>query len=259
MEEVALPGKPTVDGEVLARLSHLEPILAGRRVLVLGDAAAAGASAAFLSGRGPAVIRTASAAEGEPAGAFDCVIVHPDAGNPLTAGRVAALRALLAGGGILAVAVLPAEAPAAALLRAAFPAVEAVALFPIAAWAAAPARARPGEVTWDGSRLASARPASLLFLCGDRRPALRGATVLALPVGEVEASPGHDLALEAASERAAAREAELAAEVLGLSWERDRLAGELAAARAGADALRGGSRPGDPEAPDPGLLDLLPR
>jgi hypothetical protein len=254
-----MPGQPIVDGEVLARLSHLEPILAGRRVLVVGDAAAAGASASFLSGRGPVAIRTASSEDGEPGGAFDCVIVHPDAGRPLTAGRVAALRALLAGGGILAVAVLPVEADAAVLLRAAFPAVDVVALFPIAAWAAAPARALPGEVTWDGSRLASARAASLLYLCGERLPALRGATVLAIPAGEVEAAPGHDLALEAVSERAAAREAELAAEVLGLSWERDRLQGELAQARAAADALREGPRPGDPGAPDPGLLDLLPR
>lgn len=254
-----MPRQPTAHGEVLARLSHLEPVLGGRRVLVLGGPAAAGASAAFLSGRGPAAIRTAGAEEGEPAGAFDCVIVHPEGGSPLTSARVAALRALLAEGGLLAVAVLPDEAGAAALLRAAFPAVEAVALFPIAAWAAAPARALPGEVTWDGSRLASARPASLLFLCGERLPALRGTTVLALPAGEMGAPAGQDLALEAASERAAAREAELAAEVLGLSWERDRLEGELAAARAAAEALRSGPPRGDPDAPDPGLLDLLPR
>jgi hypothetical protein len=259
MDELAMPGRPTVDGEVLARLSHLEPVLAGRRVLVLGDAAAAGASAAFLSGRGPAAIRTGRSEEGEPAGAFDCVVVHPEAGSPLTAGRVDALRALLAGGGLLAVAVLPAEAAAASLLRAAFPAVEALAIFPVAAWAVAPSRTRPGEVTWDGSRLASARPASLLFLCGERIPAISGATVLALPAGEAGAPPGHDLAAEAASERAAAREAGLAAEVLELSWERDRLAGELASARAAADALRTGQPPGDPEASDPGLQDLLPR
>jgi hypothetical protein len=254
-----MSGQPTVNGEVLARLSHLEPILAGRRILVVGDAAAAGASATFLSGRGPVAIRTAASEEGEPAGAFDCVVVHPDAANPLTAARVAALRALLAGGGVLAVAVLPAEAAAAALLRAAFPAVEAVALLPISAWAAAPARARPGELTWDGSRLEAARPASILFLCGERLPALRGTTVLALPAGEAGDAPGLDLGSEAASERAAAREAELAAEVLALSWERDRLAGELAGARAAAEALRGGPRPADPEAPDAGLQDLLPR
>ncbi|MGA8891238.1 MAG: hypothetical protein WB493_06700, partial [Anaeromyxobacteraceae bacterium] len=75
-----MTGLPTVDGELLARLSHLEPLLQGRRVLVIGDAAAAGASAAFLSGRGPSAIRTARSAEGEPAGAFDCVIVHPEPG-----------------------------------------------------------------------------------------------------------------------------------------------------------------------------------
>jgi colicin import membrane protein len=122
-------------GELLARVSFLEPLLAGRRVLELGGAAAtAGLSARALAHRGAARVVAADADEDGlthaaasqphasiewrivaggalPEGPFDLVLVHD--GGPLAAdpARVAALAALLAPGGRLVAALPVARAP----------------------------------------------------------------------------------------------------------------------------------------------------
>ncbi len=199
-------------GEVQAVLGHLDPLLAGRHVLVVG----------------------------------------PDDERPLTEERILALRAQLAPGGLLAVALRPGEAAAVPILRALFPVVESAGVLPLRAWAVVPEGAPPGDVTWDGRGLGAALPAVRLLLCGERPSGLRGATVVALP-----ADPGAGSGLEgaAAIERAEAREAELAAEVLALSWRTGELTRELAAAVAERDTLRA-ARDRAP-APIPDLPDLL--
>jgi hypothetical protein len=127
-------------GELLARASFLEPLIAGRRVLELGGAAAtAGLSARALANRGAARVVAADADEDGlthaaasqphpaiewrivtggalPDGPFDVVLVHD--GGPLAAdpARVAALAALLAPGGRLVAALPVAGAPALAAL-----------------------------------------------------------------------------------------------------------------------------------------------
>lgn len=233
-------------GEVLARLSHLEPLLDGRRVLVLGSPEDAGASAVFLSDRGAAVPVVAPDEVGL-APPFDRIVIHPRPDRPLSAGRVRALRDLLAPGGLLAVALPVDDQATESLLREAFPSVEAAAVLPLSAWAVVPEGAAPREVTWDGTFLASPRPASRLLLCGERPTWPRAATVLAMPpaVGAPPvADEGPDLAAAAAAERAEARAAEAAAEVIALSWRRDELEAELSAAVAERDALR--ARAGSP-------------
>jgi hypothetical protein len=246
-------------GEVLARLSHLEPLLAGRRVLVLGSPEDAGASAVILSDRG-VVLPVAAPDEAGLAPPFDRIVVHPGQDRPLSAERVRALRDLLAPGGLLAVAVPVDDGTTEPLLREAFPAVEAAAVLPLSAWAVVPEGAAPGEVTWDGTRLASQRPTSRLLLCGDRPAAPRGATVLALPheLGPPPvAGEGPDLAAAAAAERAEARAAVAAAEVLALTWRRDELEAELSAAVAERDALRSRREATPGTAATPDLPDLL--
>lgn len=247
-----------VPGEVLARLSHLEPLLAGRRVLVAGSPADAGASVAFLAGRGVDATAAPSGEDGL-APPFDRILVHPEADRPLSAGRIGALRALLAPDGLLAVAVPAADEGAAPLLREAFPVVEEVLLVAVSGWAAVPAGAGPGELTWDGTGLGSPRPSSLLFLCGARPSGLRGATVLALPplAPPPSVAAGPDLAAAAEAERAGAREAELEAQVVALTFRRDVLEEELAAVAAERDALRSRRTPAPGDAPAPDLPDLL--
>lgn len=249
-----------VPGEVLARLSHLEPLLAGRRVLVVGSPDDAAASAAFLSGRG--VVATVSpSGEDGLAPDFDRILVHPEAARPLSEDRVGALRALLAPDGLLAVAVPAGDEGVVPLLREAFPVVEEILLVAVSGWAAVPAGAGPGEFTWDGTGLGSPRPSSHLFLCGARPSGLRGATVLALPpvlaAGPGLAAAGPDLAAAVEAERAGARAAELEARLLALSWRRDALEEELAAAVAERDALRSRRTPAPGDAPSPDLPDLL--
>ncbi len=244
-------------GEVLARLSHLEPLLAGRRVLVVGSPDDAGASAALLSDRG-AVATAAPPGDGGLAPPFDRILVHPETDRPLTAERIGALRALLAPDGLLAVAVPAGGEDAVALLRDAFPVVEEVVLVAVSGWAAVPAGAGSGEVTWDGTGLGSLRPSSLLLVCGARPSGLRGATVLALPpLAAVALAAGPDLAAVAEAERAGAREAELEAQVVALTWRRDALEEELAAVTADRDALRSRRTPAPGDAPSPDLPDLL--
>jgi hypothetical protein len=242
-----------VRGEVLARLSHLEPLLAGRRVLVVGTPGDAGASAAFLSGRGVDATIAPSGEDGL-APSFDRILVHPEADRPLSAERIGRLGALLAPGGLLAVGVPGAEEGAGTLLREAFPVVEVVLLVAVSAWAAVPADAGPDGLTWDGTGLGSTRPTSLLFLCGERSSGSRGATVLALPP---VAATGPDLVAVAEAERAGAREAELSAQVVALSWRRDALEEELAAVAAERDALRSLRTPVPGDAPSSDLPDLL--
>lgn len=258
-----------VPGEVLARLSHLEPLLAGRRVLVVGPPDAAAASAAHLSGRGgdAPVVASSEAGLAPP---FDRIVVHPEVDRPLTVERIGALRALLAPGGVLAVAVPAADAGAGSLLREAFPVVEEFLLVAVSAWAAVPADAGAGEITWDGTGLGSPRPTSLLLVCGERSSGLRGATVRAMPPGPAVGAAGGpaadaaagpsvlpDLAAVAEAERAGAREAELAAQVMALSFRRDVLEAELAAVAAERDALRSRRTPAPGDAPSPDLPDLL--
>ena len=262
-----MPEPSTARGEVLARLSHLEPLLAGRRVLVLGAPEDARASAEFLAARGvESPVAATDEAGLEPS--FDRIVLHPRDGQRLSPERIGALRALLAPGGLLAVAVPADDDATEPLLRAAFPVVEPAALLPVAAWAVAAAGAGSAGVTWDGAGLGATRPSSLLFLCGDQPSGLRGATVMALPAAEpaapaavVPAVVVPDLADVAAAERADAREAELEAEVLALSWSRDDLARALAAAVAERDALqaRVAAASAAPAAPRPDDLDdLLP-
>lgn len=247
-----------VPGEVLARLSHLEPLLAGRRVLVLGSPEDAGASAAFLAGRGIEAT-VASSGEGGLAPSFDRIVAHPEADRPMSAGRVQVLRALLAPDGLLAVAVPDGDGGSASLLREAFPVVDEFLVLPLSGWAAVPAGAGPRELTWDGTEVGSPRPASRLLLCGARASGLRGATVLALPAlaPPAPAAAGPDLAAIVLAERAGAREAELAAQVAALSFRRDALEDELAAVTAERDALRSRRTPAPGDAPSPDLPDLL--
>ncbi len=252
-----MPEPFTAGGEVLARLSHLEPLLAGRRVLVLGSPEDAGASAVFLSDRGVA-LPVAAPDEVGLAPPFDRIVIHPQQDRPLTAERIRALRDLLAPGGLLAVAVPPGEELLEPVLRDAFPIVQAADVLPLLAWAVVPVGSRPGEVTWDGTRISSPRPTSRLLLCGERPSAPRGATVLVLPVEPAPgAAAGPDLAAAAAVERAEALAAEAAAEVLALSWKRDELVGELAAAVAERDHLRARRESAPGATPSPDLPDLL--
>lgn len=250
----------TAGGEVLARLSHLEPLLAGRRVLLLGSPEDAGASAVFLSDRG-VVLPVAAPDEVGLAAPFDRIVVHPRRDLPMSTERVRALRDLLAPGGLLAVAVPVDDEATEPLLREAFPTVEAAAVLPLAAWAVVPEGAATGQVTWDGTRLASARPTSRLLLCGERRSGPGGATVLALPPLGAAAAPvadeGPGLAAAVAAERAEARAAAAAAEVLALSWRRDELEAELSAAVAERDALRARRETAPGAAASPDLPDLL--
>ena len=252
-----MPGTFTAGGEVLARLSHLEPLLVGRHVLVLGSPEDAGASAVFLSDRGVA-LPVAAPDEAGLAPPFDRIVVHPQADRPLSPERVRALRDLLAPGGWLAVAVPADEESVEPLLRAAFPVVEVADVLPLSAWAVVPVGAGPGEITWDGTRLGSPRPASRLLLCGESRSAPGAATVVALPADpSAGAAAGPDLAAAAAVERAEARAAEAAAEVLALSWKRDELVGELAATAAERDRLRARREAAPDAAPSSELPDLL--
>jgi len=252
-----MPGTFTAGGEVLARLSHLEPLLVGRHVLVLGSPEDAGASAVFLSDRGVA-LPVAAPDEAGLAPPFDRIVVHPQADRPLSPERVRALRDLLAPGGWLAVAVPADEESVEPLLRAAFPVVEVADVLPLSAWAVVPAGAGPGEITWDGTRLGSPRPASRLLLCGESRSAPGAATVVALPADpSAGAAAGPDLAAAAAVERAEARAAEAAAEVLALSWKRDELVEELAATAAERDRLRARREAAPDAAPSSELPDLL--
>ena len=185
-------------------------------------------------------------------------MVHPQEDRPLSPERVRALRDLLAPGGWLAVAVPAGEETVEPLLREAFPVVEVAEVLPLSAWAVVPAGAGPGEVTWDGTRLGSPRPGSRLLLCGERLSAPRSATVMALPVAPSGgAAAGPDLAAAAAVERAEARAAEAAAEVLALSWRRDELLAELAATAAERDLLRARREAAPGEAPSSDLPDLL--
>jgi hypothetical protein len=236
------------EGEVLARLAHLEPLLAGTRVLVVGSPEDARPTGAFLEDRGAARVRCVEdeAAAAAGAGTFDRVVVHPVEGRAVSAERVAALRALLAPGGLLAVAVPGGEDGAGSLLREAFPVVEEAVLVRVSAWAVAPSAARPGDVTWDGSRLGAVRPSSRLFVCGDRPSGLEGVTVTALPAGE----PGPDLDALALAEGAAAREEELRSGMVALAWQRDELARALELARATRE-------PAPPGPGTPGGDDLL--
>jgi hypothetical protein len=246
----------TGEGEALAWLCHLEPLLAGRRTLVVCAPGEVRSLQAWLAGRG-LVRALAVADEAGIAPHFDRIVVHPRPGAPLDPGRIAGLGALLAPEGLLAVGVLPEDAGAEALLRQAFPVVEKAALLPFAGWAVVPAGAGAGEVTWDGTALPAQRPGSLLLLCGARPSGLAGATVVALPLPEPRAP---DLPLRALEEGGAAqlsgaREAELSAEVLALSWRREELERDLALAVAERDALRARLEGGAAGAADPS--DLL--
>jgi SAM-dependent methyltransferase len=125
---------PDGAGEILARQSFLEPLLAGRRVLEVGAVArTGGASARDLAARGATVtaldedadaIAAAAAAAGaaitwragRPSdlerGAFDLVLFHDGARLAASPDEVAELAALLADGGHLAAALPVPGAPA---------------------------------------------------------------------------------------------------------------------------------------------------
>jgi hypothetical protein len=300
-----------VGGEVLARLAHLQPLLAGRRVLVLGDAADGAAAAAFLSERSVAVVRTAPDESGLGSAAHDLVVLAAPL-DPAAPARVAALRALLSPGGVLAAAATPGGRDAvAAELRAAFPSVEVAGIWPLAAWAVAPSGSRPGAVTWDGSMVAGAPASSYLFLCGGSPTGLATATVAALPVapreagsreearasaevralldqadvalavaygelagasariaaeasraGEAEgrAREVEEAALRDRADRAAAaaREADLEAELVALLWRKDEAEEALARAVAERDRLAAATRDGPGASGEDDVPDLLP-
>ena len=265
-----MPALPEGSGEALARLAHLAPLLRGRRVLLLGGDAEAGA--AFAAGHAAAV-ETAPAAHGLPAEGFDLVVLQ-DPREDVTA-QLPALRALVAPGGTLAVAAAPgARDGVLEALRAAFPSVEVAAVWPLAAWAVAPSGARPGQVTWDGSMLAGALASSYLLLCGAAPTGLAEATVAALPAPVPAADAGEARASEevrailaqadaaalgdrAALERAAAREAELEAEVTSLLWQKDEAEAALARAVAERDRLAAARDPAAAPGGDD-VPDLLP-
>ncbi|WP_242347097.1 methyltransferase domain-containing protein, partial [Anaeromyxobacter terrae] len=122
-------------GDLLARYSFIEPLLAGRRVLEIGAAAATdGATALFLAERGAAAVLSIASSEpelaaareaghhpfvqfraAEPealrAGTFDLVLVAEGDALARDPARVAALRRLLVPGGRLVTA-LAAGGPA---------------------------------------------------------------------------------------------------------------------------------------------------
>ncbi|WP_242356769.1 methyltransferase domain-containing protein, partial [Anaeromyxobacter sp. SG64] len=116
-------------GDLLARYSFIEPLLAGRRVLEIGAAAASdGATALFLAERGAAAVLSIAPSEpelaaareaghhpfvqfraAEPealrAGTFDLVLVADGSALAREPARVATLRRLLAPGGRLVTAI----------------------------------------------------------------------------------------------------------------------------------------------------------
>lgn len=247
-----MPDATPAEGESLARLSHLEPLLAGRRTLVVCAPGEARASQAWLAARGHAGA-TAVADEAGAGGPFDRILVQSRDGSPPPAERLARLRSMLAPGGLLAVAVGPEASGVETTLREAFPVVEAATLLPVSGFAVVPAAAA-GEMTWDGSRLAGDRPSSLLFLCGEAPSGLAGPTIVAQ---DAPASPAPGIAEAAEAQVAGARAEELAAEVLALTWAADDLRRALAAAVAERDALRAraGREPGPADVA--GLPDLL--
>ncbi len=259
----------TGPGELLARLSFLQPLLAGRRVLLVGAGGHVDVAAGFLAARGAASVSVAD--DATDAGAEHAVVVVAAPRDPAAPGRVEALRGLLAPGGILAAAALPGQRDAvAAILAAAFPSVEVAAVLPVEAWAVAPAAARPGAVTWDGSMLRGAGPASYLLLCADVPTGLAVATVTALPAAasadarEASASAEVRAILERADasladahvelERAVAREADLRAEVATLLWQKGEADEALARAVAERDRLAAATR----SSGDGDVADLLP-
>jgi hypothetical protein len=249
-----MPEIPPAEGESLARLSHLEPLLAGQRVLVLCAPGTVRACQAWLAERRLAgALATADDAGLAPH--FDRIVVQPGEGRPLGAARLGRLRALLAPGGLLAVSAGPDEAGVETLLREAFPVVETASVVPLAGFAVVPPSGPAAGMTWDGSGLEAPRPSSRLFLCGVAPSGLAGATLVALPLAGAQA-PG--LADGAAAQLAMAREEELSAEVLALSWRADALRRELAGAVAERDALRARVAREAGPADTAGLPDLLP-
>ncbi len=248
-----MPEPTAAGGESLARLSHLEPLLAGRRVLVLCAPGTMRTCQAWLAGRRIAGA-LAVAAEAGLAPHFDRIVVQPLPGRPLGAERLERLRALLAPGGLLAVAAGPDDADVEPLLRGGFPVVEVASIVPLSGFAVVPPSGAAGGMTWDGSGLEAAPPSSRLFLCGAAPSGLLGATVVALPPPP---APEPDLTDAAAAQRALAREEELNAEVLALAWKADALLRERDGAVAERDALRA-TREREPGPADlAGLPDLL--
>src|SRR5512136_622469 len=119
---------PRGPGDLLPRLSFLEPVLDGRRVLEIGAATATGgASAAFLAERGAAAVLSLDAAEAVaraaaevqhpfvqfrraapeelPRGAFDLILVADGSPHGADAAAIAALKPLLSPRGILVTAI----------------------------------------------------------------------------------------------------------------------------------------------------------
>jgi hypothetical protein len=259
----------TGPAELLARLSFLQPLLAGRRVLLVGAGAHVDAAAGFLAARGVASVSVAD--DAPDAGADHGVVVDAAPLDPGDPRRIAALRGLLAPGGVLAAAALPDQRDAVvAALAASFPSVEVAAVLPVEAWAVAPAAARPGAVTWDGSMLRGAGPASYLLVCADAPTGLAVATVTALPSAaavdprEARASAEVRAILERADaslaaaqvelEQAVAREADLRAEVATLLWQKDEADEARARAVAERDRLAAAAR----SSGEGDVADLLP-
>ncbi|HTP50559.1 MAG TPA: hypothetical protein VMK42_07675, partial [Anaeromyxobacteraceae bacterium] len=217
-------------GELLPRLSFLEPLLEGRRVLEIGTAGTTGgASAAFLAEHGAAAVLSLDGAEAVeraaaavqhpfvqfrragvedlPRGAFDLVVVHD--GNELARdpGRIAELKALLSGQGVLVTAIPSPHGPTlaslaggaspeaaqvppyesfAAALAEVFPVVEVATQSPAVGYviAAGQSEGEP-DVTVDGSLAGGAEAAYYLFFCASQPVGLSGLTFVALPPEEL--------------------------------------------------------------------------
>src|SRR6266568_489292 len=271
-------------GDLLARYSFIEPLLEGRRVLEIGAAnATSGGSALFLAERGAAAVLSleeggadvATARESGhhpfvqfrsgspddlPSGAFDLVLVSDGAVLGREAGRIAALRRLLAAGGRLVTAFpaggsglaeiagepAPEELPSyegiVGALADHFALVEVATQSPTVGWVIAlAADGEEPDVAMDGTLAGTPETAAFLAICGEEPCGLSGLQIVALPTGPLLESGGAARgALEAADEARAERnevQAQLAARAEALYQavaERD----EAAAARDEARAER---------------------
>src|SRR6266568_4787811 len=281
-------------GDLLARYSFIEPLLEGRRVLEIGAAnATSGGSALFLAERGAAAVLSleeggadvATARESGhhpfvqfrsgspddlPSGAFDLVLVSDGAVLGREAGRIAALRRLLAAGGRLVTAFpaggsglaeiagepAPEELPSyegiVGALADHFALVEVATQSPTVGWVIAlAADGEEPDVAMDGTLAGTPETAAFLAICGEEPCGLSGLQIVALPTGPLLESGGAARgALEAADEARAERnevQAQLAARAEALYQavaERDEAAAARDEARAEREAALQGREAG---------------
>src|SRR6266542_234169 len=185
-------------GDLLARYSFIEPLLDGKRVLEF----------------------RAGSPDNLPSGAFDLVLVSDGAVLGREAGRIAALRRLLAAGGRLVTAFpaggsglaeiagepAPEELPSyegiVGALADHFALVEVATQSPTVGWVIAlAADGEEPDVAMDGTLAGTPETAAFLAICGEEPCGLSGLQIVALPTGPLLESGGAARgALEAADE-----------------------------------------------------------